>query len=303
MKINRAVLTAISIVTMALLFFSCDRAAEMKDSLFGESNDSTGAAATGSGFFEGTITARQELMSSGAILSSTIEYNIAKHKISRKVKDGGITAFTDNEAGVIIDLKEDSVTVFQRDALKKLYCKMSIGAYRKEMKLKAGVDNVSHSTPYESIFLPLAPAGAVMKNQQDTVTILKMKCDLLDIVQGNNHWEIQHCRPLKVKRELVELMFFNIPLQSEGFPCIYKFEVLSGSGSQPAAGDDVKLLNKMLKALDKVVAAITECSIEVKEIKPGKPEFFDKEIIEGYERVGSLADLEAEFAPSGGYDD
>ena len=288
------------IISVMMLFLSCDRANKTKDPLSGDGSDSTGAVTESKDLFEGTIETKQELMSSGGVLSNTIEYVIAGDKMSRRLKRGGITALTNIEAGMIIDLKADSVILFQRDALNKIYCKISLKQYREDMKQKVGAETASPYTPYESIFLPLTSVGLIAVNKPDTVTIMKMKCDLLDITQENKHWEIQHCNELKVKRETVELIFYNLPEQAEGFPCIYKFSMNSGAAKTPVTekGDD--LFNKALKALDKALSVITESTVHIKEIKPGKVEFFEKEIMKEYTQVSSLAELEAKFKSEGG---
>ena len=214
-----------------------------------------------------------------------------------------ISKLAKGEAGTIIDIKEDSVIIFHGNSFDKFYCKISIDQYRKEMKEKIGTETVSPFKPYESIFLPLGTTHPKEKNIRDTVTIMKMKCDLLDIVKDDHHWEIQHCRELKVKRDMTELIFFNIPAQAEGFPCIYKYEILTRNSE--AAKQEQNALDKLLNVVDKIVSAITECKVEIKKIEPGKPEFIEKEIMENYTRVSSLAELEAKFPErgDGGFDD
>lgn len=173
-------------------------------------------------YFEGEIELEVTQGLYGKLFKQNTSYYISENIFKREQKLGGVNKVFDNYAGIIIDLKKDSVVLYYVSNIQNIKNKhtLSISAYKNY--LDANNIPTSGPSPFDLTF-QMTDGFKLIKQKKDSLKINNFLCDysLYKDSNGITKQEIFDTREIKVKRALLEMVFINIPseinfpLQSE----------------------------------------------------------------------------------------
>ncbi|GGX33660.1 hypothetical protein [Aquimarina muelleri] len=163
-------------------------------------------------YFEGEISLSESRGLYGSLFKVNTTYFISENHIKREQKLGGINSVFNSYAGIFIDLKKDSVVLYYSDMLsgKKNKHSTSIKEYTSNKKYK----NLPNSlpSPVDNTF-KLLPNYKRSNQVKDSIKIKEYTSDytLYQEDSGILKQEVFDTKEIKVKRELLEMVFMNIP--------------------------------------------------------------------------------------------
>ncbi|MFB9106505.1 hypothetical protein ACFFU1_16475 [Algibacter miyuki] len=163
-------------------------------------------------YFEGEITLSESRGLYGSLFKVHTTYTISENYIKREQKRGGVNTVFDNYAGIIIDLEKDSVVLYYSDKFsgEKNKHSTSITNYKTNEKYKTFPNSLP--SPVDNTFNLLSKYNTT-KQVKDSTEIKGFKSDysLYNDDSGILKQEVFDTKAIKVKRELLEMVFRNIP--------------------------------------------------------------------------------------------
>ncbi len=165
--------------------------------------------------------------------------------MKREQRMGGVNSVFDGYAGMVIDLKKDSITLYYSDALPSLKNKhtVSIKEFQTNEKYKLLPNTLP--SPIDNTFNFL-PNNLLIKQIQDSATINNYKCDYSLFKDSTEilKQELFDTKKLKIKRQMLEMMFYKLPKEIN---FVMKSEVKTILGD---ISNDSIVNGKQSKALD-----------------------------------------------------
>lgn len=163
-------------------------------------------------YFEGEITLSESRGLYGDLFKIYTTFTISENYIKREQKLGGIASISDNYAGIIIDLENDSVTLYYADELAGIKNKHTTNS--KNFRTNERYKNFPGilPSPIDNTFNLLSEYNLV-KQIKDSITVKGFKSDYTlykDKYEILKH-ELFDTKDIKIKRELLEMIFPNIP--------------------------------------------------------------------------------------------
>lgn len=177
------------------------------------------------GPFEGEIILSESTGLYGSLFKVHTSYLISENAIRREERLGGLNDVFDNYAGIIINLEKDSVTLYYADIVDKFKHTLTVEEYKAHMAKKP----LPRCTP--------SPAGNTftffttynpIRTVKDSVVIEGFNTDYNLYKEDILQQEVYDSKKLQIKRELLEMVFPNLP-EKTNFVLKSEFKtVLSG---------------------------------------------------------------------------
>jgi len=170
------------------------------------------------GYFEGEISLAESRGLYGSLFKVYTTYTLAENRIKREQKLGGINSVFGNYAGMIVDLEKDRVILYYSDKISDTKIKHSttVKEFRNNPKYQSFPNGIP--SPVDHTF-ELLPDYSLMKQINDSAKVEGYRCDYT-LFNDESHilkQEIFDTKEIKVKRELLEMVFFAIP-ENINFP-------------------------------------------------------------------------------------
>ncbi|MBL6445953.1 hypothetical protein JMN32_06515 [Fulvivirga sp. 29W222] len=199
------------------------------------------------GPFEGEIALSESRGLYGSLFKTHTSYLISENTLKREERLGGLNDVFDNYAGIIIDLEKDSVTLYYADITEKFKHTLTV----KEFKAQMTKGSLPRSTPspigntfsYFSAYTPIHTA-------EDSVVIEGFNADYNLYREDFFQQEIYDCKKLQIKRELLKMVFPNLPantnfvLKSE-----FKTILTSVKNDSIVNNDQVRLVDELSRGI------------------------------------------------------
>lgn len=163
-------------------------------------------------YFEGEITLSESRGLYGSLFKVHTTYTISENCLKREQKLGGLNSLANTYAGIIIDLKKDSIVLYYSDGLRGVNNKHTISVQEYKTNPKYKEISSSPPSPIDGTF-KLLPKYELSKQVKDSTNIegfvsdYSLYKDEIPIFKQ----EIYDTKSLKIKRELLELAFQDIP--------------------------------------------------------------------------------------------
>ena len=217
-------------------------------------------------YFEGEINLTETRGIYGILFESNTSFTISKNRMKREQRLGGINKVFDSYAGVIVDLEKDSVTIYYVDLVKKMFNQSTIKEFKKYLASKSTPNR--QLSPLDNTFTYLLPYKAI-NTVNDSMKVKGFMCDYARYVDEDAivQQEVFDSKEIKVKRELLELVFPNLPKETN-FPLRSDFKTMISSVS-----NDSLVNNKTVEMVDKLVRALLH---QVDSTKGNNPTDLDK---------------------------
>ena len=150
----------------------------------------------------------------GSLFKVHTTYTISENYLKREQKLGGINSVFDNYAGIIVDLKKDSVVLYYSNNLsgRKHKHTTSIQNFKKNPTYQSFPNSLP--SPIDKTF-NLLPDYQLIKQIADSMEIKGFNCDytLFKDKSGIFKQEVFDTKEIKVKREILEMVFKDIPTE------------------------------------------------------------------------------------------
>ncbi|WP_298546378.1 hypothetical protein [uncultured Aquimarina sp.] len=163
-------------------------------------------------YFEGEIKLSESRGLYGSLTKVHTTYFISENKIKREQRWGGVYAVLDNYAGIIIDLKKDSVVMYYADKLSNTKNKhtLSIKDYKFQLENKEMPSGIP--SPVDRTF-KLLSEYKLIEQIKDSTIIKEFSCDFTRYHDdtGFLKQDVFDSKEIKVKRELLDMVFLNLP--------------------------------------------------------------------------------------------
>ncbi|MHA7057711.1 hypothetical protein ACWGOQ_0010860 [Aquimarina sp. M1] len=163
-------------------------------------------------YFEGEIKLSESRGFYGSLTKVHTTYFISENKIKREQRWGGVYTVLDNYAGIIIDLKKDSIVMYYSDKFsdKKNKHTLNIDAYKSHIKTKTMPQGVP--SPIDRTFESL-PNYKLINQVKDSTVIKEFISDFTRYHDDTDFLkqDVFDSKEIKVKRELLEMIFINLP--------------------------------------------------------------------------------------------
>lgn len=179
-------------------------------------NKNKNAATKQEPYFEGEIKVSESQGLYGELFKVHTTYVISENVFKRHQVLGGLNSTLNIYAGIIIDLKKDSVVLYYVNSGTKNKHTLSVKDYKAYIQANE-ITYVSPS-PYDATFMFLG-SHRLLKQVKDSMKIQEFTCDYtmfhdsLDILKQ----EVFDTKDIKVKREILEMVFIQIP-EEVNFP-------------------------------------------------------------------------------------
>ncbi|MFD2561465.1 hypothetical protein [Aquimarina rubra] len=202
-------------------------------------------------YFEGEIKLSESRGLYGSLTKVHTTYYISENKIKREQEWGGVYSMLENYAGIIIDLKKDRVVMYYADKLSSTRNKhtLSIKDYKTHLKTKVMPKGIP--SPVDRTFELLLDYRLI--NQVKDSTVIKgFKSDFTRYHDDTDFLkqDVFDSKEIKVKRELLEMVFMNLP-EEINFPL--KSEVKTTFSE---ISNDSIIKGKQTKAIDQLARNI-----------------------------------------------
>ncbi|MBW1295923.1 hypothetical protein [Aquimarina litoralis] len=196
-------------------------------------------------YFEGEIKLSETRGLYGALTKVHTTYYISENKIKREQKWGGVYSVLDNYAGIIIDLEKDSVTMYYADKFSNVRNKhtLSIEKYKSYLVTKTIPNGIP--SPVDHTF-ELLPEYKLIHQVKDSTVIQSFTSDFTRYHDDSDflNQDVFDSKDIKVKRELLEMIFMNLP-EEINFPLKSESKLTFSEIS-----NDSIIKGKQTKALD-----------------------------------------------------
>lgn len=202
-------------------------------------------------YFEGEIELEVTQGLYGELFKQYTTYNISENVIKREQKLSGVNKIFDNYAGIIIDLKKDSVLLYYVSKLENIKNKYALSI--KDYKKYLDSNNIAASapSPFDLTFIGFDNFNFV-KQKKDSLKIQNFMCDyaLYKYDKGITKHEIFDTKEIKVKRALLEMLFINLP-EEINFPLKSDFKTTISDISNDTIlnGENAKSLETLTRKL------------------------------------------------------
>lgn len=163
-------------------------------------------------YFEGEIKLSESRGLYGDLTKVHTTYFISEYKIKREQRWGGVYSVLDNYAGIIIDLKKDSVVMYYADKFSDKRNKHTLSIKDYKLQLKNKVIPSGIPSPVDHTF-KLLPAYRLIEQIKDSTIIKEFSCDFTRYHDDTDFLkqDIFDSKEIKVKRELLDMVFLNLP--------------------------------------------------------------------------------------------
>lgn len=203
-----SLMLATSFILIAL-YFSCNDKSENKDR-----NKIKTPVTDNRPYFEGEIELESTQGLYGELFKQYTTYYISENVIKREQKMGGVNEVFDNYAGIIVDLKKDSVMLYYVSKMENIKNKHTLSI--KDYKRYIDSNNIPAFVPSAfDITFHTFDGYKFVKQKKDTLKINNFMCDysLYKDSKSITKQEIFDTKEIKVKRELLEIVFINLPVE------------------------------------------------------------------------------------------
>ncbi|WP_299256807.1 hypothetical protein [uncultured Aquimarina sp.] len=163
-------------------------------------------------YFEGEIKLSESRGLYGSLTKVHTTYFISENRIKREQRWGGVYSVLDNYAGIIIDLKKDSVVMYYADKFsdKRNKHTLSIKDYKSQLENKVMPKGIP--SPVDHTF-KLLPEYKLIEQIKDSTIIKEFSCDFTRYHNDTDFLkqDIFDSKEIKIKRELLDMVFLNLP--------------------------------------------------------------------------------------------
>lgn len=205
-------------------------------------NDQKDEKASGKRYFEGEIKLSESRGYQGSLFKVYTTYLISENKIKREQKAKGLNAVFNMKNGIIVDLAKDSVTLYYSDVFQKNKHLLSVKEYDHYLKTK---NHYSQGfSPIDGTFTFLSTYEA-HKTVKDSSFIQGFMTDYTLYIDNIFQQEIFDTKDIKVKRELLEMVFYQLPKEIN-FPLRSEFKSIISSVKNDS------LIHKTVQLKDKI---------------------------------------------------
>ena len=200
-------------------------------------------------YFEGEIKLSESRGMYGSLFKVHTTYLISENYIKREQKLGGLQSALNIYSGLIIDLEKDSVTLYHANGLNSEKVKHTLSVKDYKAKIKSHYFPRSIPSSLDNTFR-LLNDYSLEKHVKDSTTIKNFKSDysLLKDSLSLFKQEVFDTKDIKIKRELLEMVFLNIP-EGINFPLKSQFRttITDISNDSIIAGEQSKAIDKFLR--------------------------------------------------------
>lgn len=163
-------------------------------------------------YFEGEIKLSESRGLYGSLFKVHTTYTIAENYFKREQRLGGVNSVFSTYAGIIIDLKKDSVILYSADKLsgKKNKHTTTIKAFKTASNYKNFPNSLP--SPVDNTF-KLLPNYNLKKQVEDSTLIKNFKSDYTQYIDNANilKQDLFNTKKIRIKRAVLEMVFPNIP--------------------------------------------------------------------------------------------
>lgn len=182
------------LIIAGVILFSCGKENEKKDS---------------TPYFEGVIKLSESQGIYGSLFKVRTTYWLSENGLKREQKLGGLNSIVNSHAGIIVNLEKDSVILYYSDRINgKVKHTTTLKMY------KTLLDSFPHQipSPIDHSF-SLLPSYKLIQQKKDSTEIKGFKCDYSLYKDSTEilKQEVFDTKEIKVKRELLEIVFENLP--------------------------------------------------------------------------------------------
>ncbi len=208
-------------------------------------------------YFEGEITLTESRGLYGALFKINTTYTLSENYLKREQRLGGVTSLLGTYAGIIVDLDRDSVCFYHVNKMAGYQKKhtTSIASYRSDPKYQSWPE--SPPSPVDQTFR-LLPDYHFIRHVKDSTEIEDFQVDYSLYRDGSGllKQEVFDTKEIKVKRQLVEMVFMDIP---EEVNFILKSDLLTTLSDIPK---DTIVSGETARATDGVLREALEDSLQ-----------------------------------------
>ena len=195
-------------------------------------------------YFEGEIKLSESTGYQGSLFKVYTTYLISENKIKREQKAKGLNAVFNMKNGIIIDLVKDSVTLYYSDVFQKNKHSLSVKEYDNYLKTKNHYPQ--GFSPIDGTFTFLSTYKA-HKTVKDSSSIQGFMTDYMLYIDDIFQQEVFDTKDIKVKRELLEMVFYQLPKEIN-FPLRSEFKsIISNVKNDSLIHKTVQLKDKISK--------------------------------------------------------
>ncbi len=164
-------------------------------------------------YFEGKIKLSESRGLYGDLTKIHTTYWLSEHKIKREQAWGGVYSVLDNYAGIIIDEKKDTVTLYYADRFSKIKNKHTTSITIFKEHLKTMQVPQGYPSPFDKTFTLLIDDYKPIRQVKDSTTIQNFLCDYTLYKDKENiiKQEVFDSKKIKVKRDFLDMVFINLP--------------------------------------------------------------------------------------------
>lgn len=160
-------------------------------------------------YFEGEIKLSESQGIYGSLFKVHTTYWLSENSLKREQKLGGLNSIVNSYAGILVDLEKDKVVLYYSDRI--------TGKFKHTTTLKqykALLDSFPRQipSPIDRTF-SLLPSYKLIQQKKDSTEIKGFKCDYSLYKDSTEilKQEVFDTKEIKVKRELLEIVFENLP--------------------------------------------------------------------------------------------
>lgn len=194
-------------------------------------------------FFEGEITISESRGLYGRLFKIHTSYWISEDIFRREQRMGGVNSVFNRSAGIVINLNKDSVILYYSDLTNKIKHVLTVEDYK--ARLSESMFPLKTPSPIDGTFNFLAEYKA-KKMVKDSVNIKGFEADYSLYIEDIFQQEVFDTKEIKVKRELLEIVFVNLP-QETNFPLQSEFKTIISR-----IKNDSIINSKQVSLLDKI---------------------------------------------------
>ncbi|MGI9545093.1 MAG: hypothetical protein ACR2MX_17660 [Cyclobacteriaceae bacterium] len=198
-------------------------------------------------YFEGEITLTESRGLYGSLFNVHTTYILSENGLKREQKMGGLNRIANTYAGLIIDLEKDSVYLYYSDPFVKNKHSLSVADYQNRLA-KGSIPQTTPS-PIDNTFTYLSEYNA-SKTVEDSLVIEGFSSDYSHYSEKVIKQEVFDTKETKIKRELLEMTFINLP-DTTNFPLRSEFRTTISDIKNDSIinSDEARLLDKLARSL------------------------------------------------------
>lgn len=198
-------------------------------------------------YFEGEITLSESRGLYGNLFKVHTSYIISENGLKREQRLGGLNKVANTYAGLIIDLEKDSVHLYYSDPFVKNTHSLTVKEY-KDRLVERQIPETTPS-PLDHTFSYL-PVYNVSKMVEDSLVIEGFSSDYSLYVEKVVKQEVFDSKEIKIKRELLEMTYINLP-EATNFPLRSEFKTTISDIKNDSLinSDETRFLDKLARSM------------------------------------------------------